>query len=179
MKKAIYCGILFFFLTILTSCSLLTENIISSVQGTIEAYTPYPTLTAYPTLTPFSTYTPYPTATAEPTIAVTRVVIQTPTPDLSDDDCKPMQVMDYSNNTNAFAMLQAYVATLPGVRSVSFTINEKLYSNTLSHIVFVRYVAEEDGEVYSKRYIVYLEEFGWSEGVFSIDGQCWVDGPHK
>ena len=121
---------------------------------------------------------PYPSSTPQPTIVVTRVVVQTPTPDLSKYGCKPMTNMDYSNNTNAFVMLQAYVAKLPGVRSVSSTINERLYSNSLSHIVFVTYVTDDDGKVYSKRYIVYLKEFGWKNGVFSIDGQCWVDGPH-
>jgi len=176
MKKTIIFSV---FIFLLTSCGLSPEKMQGVIEGTIEAYTPYPTFTPYPTLTSYSTYTPYPTPTSQPTIAVTRIVIQTPAPDLSDSDCTPMKLMDYSNNTNAFAMLQAYVASLPDVHTVSYTINERLYSNTLSHIVFVRYVAEEDGEVYSKRYIVYLDEFGWSEGVFSIDGQCWIDGPHR
>ena len=86
--------------------------------------------------------------------------------------------MDYTDNPSAILMLQAYVAKLPGVRTVSYTINEKLYSNSLSQLVHVTYIAEEDGKVYSKRYIVFLDEYSWFEGVFSIDGQCWVDGPH-
>ncbi|MDW7755473.1 MAG: hypothetical protein SCH68_09935 [Brevefilum sp.] len=165
-------------LLLLVSCSPSPSVVQTEVAEVVNAFTPYPTYTPFFTLTPYSTYTPYPTSTPEPTIAVTRVVVQSPTPNFSGDDCKPMAIMSYDNNTNAFAMLQAHVATLPDVRTVSYTINERLFSNSLSHIVFVRYVADQDGEVYSKRYIVYLDEFGWSEGVFSVDGQCWIDGPH-
>jgi hypothetical protein len=175
MKKIFFIAILLF---LITSCSPSTEELKIAIEGTMGAFTPLPTFTPNATLTPYSTYTPYPTFTTQPTVAVTRMVIQTPTPNLSDSSCKPITTMDYSNNSKAFTMLQAYVATLPDVRSVSYTVNEKLYSNSLSHIVFVRYVSDSDGQVYSKRYIVYVDEFGWAEGVFSIDGQCWVDGPH-
>ena len=159
-------------LLLLSSCSVIESSISKKVAGTVAAYTPIPTSTSFPT------YTPYPTATAVPTIAITRVVVQTPTPHYSDDYCKPMTQMDYTDNPSAILMLQAYVSTLPGIQTVSYTINEKLYSNSLSQLVHVTYVAEEDGQVYSKRYIVFLNEFSWFEGVFSIDGQCWVDGPH-
>lgn len=73
--------------------------------------------------------------------------------------------------------LQAYVSTLPSVRSVSYVIPERLYSNTKSQLFHVTYVADNDGKVYSKRYIVYLAKFGWKNAVFSIDGQCWIDPP--
>lgn len=179
MKSFWYSLILVICLFSIVSCGPSSEELMVAVKGTIDAFTPLPTFTPNATFTPYSTYTPYPTATSEPTIAITRIVVQTPTPNLSNSNCKPIAIMDYSNNTKAFTMLQAHVATLPDVRSVSYTINERLYSNSLSHLVFVRYVSDSDGEVYSKRYIVYVDEFGWAEGVFSIDGQCWVDGPHK
>lgn len=130
--------------------------------------TSYPTFTPYPTLTLDPTYTPYPTATNRP--VVTRVVVQTPTPNLFNEDCTPLIATDYSDNSKAFILLQAYVASLPDVRQVSYTIPERLYSNTPSHIVFVSYVSNDDGKVYSKRYIIYVKEFGWSTGVYSIDG---------
>ena len=120
--------------------------------------------------------TPQPTYTIQPTIVVTRVVVQTPIP-LNKGSCKPLINMDYSDNTKVAVLLQAYVSQLPDVKSVSYTIPEKLYSNTLSELFFVQYTST-DGTTYSKRYIVYMNEFGWKNATFSIDGQCWIDAPH-
>jgi hypothetical protein len=86
--------------------------------------------------------------------------------------------MNYSDNSKVAILLQAYVSTLPNVKSVSYIIPERLYINTLSQLFHVNYVDSTDGKVYSKRYIVYLTEFGWKNAVFSIDGQCWIDQPH-
>jgi septal ring factor EnvC (AmiA/AmiB activator) len=85
--------------------------------------------------------------------------------------------MDYSNNSIVAIRLQNFVSTLSRVRSVSYVIPEKLYNNTISQLYYVSYLDSNDGEVYSKRYIVYMREFGWSPSTFSIDGQCWVDSP--
>jgi len=86
--------------------------------------------------------------------------------------------MNYSDNSKVAILLQAYVSQLPDVQSVSFVIPEKLYSNTLSQLYHVTYISRTDGKVYSKRFIVYMKEFGWKNAVFSIDGQCWIDPPH-
>jgi septal ring factor EnvC (AmiA/AmiB activator) len=83
--------------------------------------------------------------------------------------------MDYSNNSIVAIRLQNFVSTLPGVRSVSYVIPEKLYVNSISQLYYVSYVSSDDGKVYSKRYMVYMKEFGWSPSTFSIDGQCWID----
>ena len=85
--------------------------------------------------------------------------------------------MDYSDNTKIAVELQYYVSNLPDVHQVSYTIPEKLYTNTVSELIFVQYVGT-DGKPYAKRYIVYIKEFGWENAVFSIDGQCWIDPPH-
>ena len=184
MKKLpVFSVVMLSLLVLLASCAPSEEALQSHLADTVEAFTPVPTQTAYPTQTAMATYTPYPTATMAPTVAITEIVevevAVTPTPDLLNIDCWPIEDMDYTNNTVAFKKLQEHVGSLPGVRQYSYTVNEKLYSNSLSHIVHVLFVADDDGQVYSKRYIVYLDELGWSEGVFSIDGQCWVDGPHR
>lgn len=158
----------------LSACSPTPEQLAGPVQSTLAAMS---TATPYPTYTPNATNTPYPTATPQPTVVITKVVVQTPTPDTSNDDCIPMTKMDYTDNSRVAIMLQAYVAMLPGVRQVSLTIPERLYKNTLSQLYYVNYIDDKDGKIYSKRYIAYIREFGWSNGVFSIDGQCWVDGP--
>jgi hypothetical protein len=140
--------------------------------ATQDASIPIPTQTANPT------YTFYPSSTPQPPTYVTRVVVQTPTNQRSSDDCKPITTMDYSDNSKVAILLQAYVAGLPGVKSVSLVIPERLYSNTMSELFHVSYTDASDGKQYSKRYIVYLTEFGWKNAVFSIDGQCWIDPPH-
>ena len=167
------------FIMIVMIVSACSSPTLQPIQTSVPTQTLRPTYTPYPTLTVWPTYTSYPTVTPQPTIVVTRVVVQTPTPDISNSRCVPMTNMDYSDNSKAFILLQAYVASLPDVRQVSYTIPERLYNNSLSHIVHVTYVSDSDGRIYSKRYIVYVKEFGWSDGVFSIDGQCWVDGPHN
>jgi hypothetical protein len=128
--------------------------------------------------TPIPIFTPQPTYTLQPTIVVTRVVVevQTPIPPKK-DSCKPLTNMDYSDNSKVGILLQAYVSQLPDVKSVSYTIPEKIYSNSLSQLYFVQFT-HTDGKVYSKRYIVYMKEFGWQNATFSIDGQCWIDPPH-
>jgi hypothetical protein len=156
---------------LLAACAPSAQSIqtaIAQIQAAwtrVPSQTPYPTQTAYPTLTP------------RPPILLTQIVVWTPIPNNQDSSCKPITNMNYSDNSKAMILLQAYVSTLPDVKSVSYVIPERLYSNTVSQLVHVRYVSIKDGQVYSKRYIVYLAEFGWKNAVFSIDGQCWIDPP--
>jgi hypothetical protein len=169
-------------LLFLQSCNPSPSGLQTVAAGTLVASTqaptqaPYPTSTPNPTLTTNPTYTPYPTFTEQP--VVTQVVVQTPTPDLSNINCTPLTNMDYTDDTKAFVLLQTYVSSLPDVRQLSYIVPEKIYSDTLSNIVLVRYIAKSNAQYYSKKYIIYMDEFGWSTGVFSIDGQCWIDGPH-
>lgn len=150
---------------LLAACSPSQQTIQTAVAQT---------LTAIPTLTPVPTYT------FRPTIVVTRIVIRTPEPTrLIDERCTPLANMDYSDNSKVMIQLQGYVSKLPGVKSVSYVIPEKVYSNSISQLLYITYVASDDGKVYSKRYIVFLEEFGWKNAVFSIDGQCWIDPPKR
>lgn len=79
------------FIFMITSCAPSPIAIQTAIAGTVIAYTPIPTQTSYPTFTPYPTltldptYTPYPTAINRQT--VTRVVVQTLIPILSDEDC--------------------------------------------------------------------------------------------
>ena len=148
-------------------------TLVASIQAPTQA--PYPTSTPYPTLTPYPTYTPYPTFTEQP--VVTQVVVQTPTPDFSNVNCTPLTNMDYTDEAKAFVLLQTYVSSLPDVRQLSYIDPEKISSDSLSNVVSVRYIAKSNAQYYTKKYIVYMDELGWSTGVFSIDGQCWIDGP--
>jgi hypothetical protein len=102
-------------------------------------------------------------------------VIQTPVP--SGPNCGPITGVTYSDISKVIIQLQAYVSKMPDVKSISYAIPERLYSNTSSELVHITYVST-DGKVYSRRYIIYIEEFSWKEGIYSVDGQCWIDPPH-
>lgn len=180
MKKLTFLLLIAFFLV---SCSPSSEQIAAPVQATLAAIptvTPYSTNTPYPTYTPNATYTPLSTQTPYPTYTVqpTKVKVVTPTNQNLSTTCKPIKDMDYSDNMKASVKLQSYVSDLPDVKSVSYVIPERLYSNTLSQLYFVQYVSKSDSKVYAKRYIVFVKEFGWKRGVFSLDGQCWIDPMH-
>jgi hypothetical protein len=160
---------------LLAACAPSSQALQTAIAQTQAVWTPIPTQTPYPTPTPYPTQTFYPTPTK---LIVTRVMVWTPTYEKYYDDCKPILTMDYSDRSKMMIDLQAYVGGLPDVKSVSYLIPEKLYNNTISESFHVTYVASKDGKLYSKRYIVYSSEFGWKKGVFSIDGQCWIDSPH-
>jgi hypothetical protein len=154
------------------ACAPSQEAIQAAIAQTQSA------LALLQTQNPLPTSTPYPTYTPRPPIYVTRVFIETPTNQQSNDACKPITTMYYTDNSKVAILLQAYVAGLPGVKAVSLVYPERLYPNSISESFHVNYTDASDGKTYSKRYIVYMSEFGWKNAVFSIDGQCWIDPPH-
>jgi len=85
--------------------------------------------------------------------------------------------MVYGDLYKEINLLKAYVETLPDVKVTTYELPEQLYSNTSSHLIYISYISSEDDKTYSKRYIIYEDEFGWEESVFSLDGQCWIDPP--
>ncbi|HNS07167.1 MAG TPA: hypothetical protein PKK09_04350 [Anaerolineaceae bacterium] len=158
MKKSI---LLLSVFVILVGCSPSPEAIGQALSMT---------QTALPTQTPYPTYTPQPT--------IVKIVIQTPKPDYLSSDCKPITNMIYGDLYKEINILKSYVETLPDVKVTTYELPEQLYSNTKSHLVFIDYISKEDGKTYAKRYIIYENEFGWKNSIFSLDGQCWIDPPN-
>lgn len=154
----------------LSSCGPSIIVVQTSIAQTQTAWTPIVTQTAYPTFTPNPTYTPMPT--------IVKIVVQTPRPQYADTLCKPIHDVNYSTIWKSITSLQSYMGQFSDVRSTSYAIPERLYSNAESYIVHITYISDTDGAVYSRRYIIYVTEFSWKKGVFSIDGQCWIDPPH-
>jgi hypothetical protein len=107
----------------------------------------------------------------------TMVVVQTPTPE-NQSACIPLENMDYSDVSTMVAALEAYVSRFPDVESVKDTFTQNLYLNTTSQSIGIQYISRQSGNIYIKKFLVYTDEFGWKEGTFSIDGQCWIDPPH-
>lgn len=155
--------VVLFSIGLCTSCAPSTEIINEAIQQTMVSWTPIPSQTPVPTYTP------------RPTIVITKMV--TPTPKYKTSYCKPLTGMTYDQLWNSINILQTYMLSFSDVRTLSYAIPEQLYSNVRSNIVHITYVSKEDGETYSRRFIVYFDEQDWGRGVFSIDGQCWIDGP--
>lgn len=147
---------------LLTGCSPLQQVINTAMAQTQAAWTPVPTQTAW-------------IQTQVVTKIYTRVIVETPTPFGS--ACEPITNVDYSDNSKVITQLQAYVGRQPDVKSVSYAVPERLYINTNSELVHINYT-DTKGNLYSMRFIIYLNEFGWKTGIFSIAGQCWIDPPH-
>lgn len=166
MKQIIIVVMLFF----LSSCTISDAIVQTAIAETQAIWTPISTQTSYPTSTPMPTYTPIPT--------IVKIVLQTPIPRYPDTLCKPIKDVNYSTIWKSISSLQAYLGQFDDVRSTSNALPEKMYSNSDSYIVHMRYVSDSDGEVYSRRFMIYVTEFSWQKGVFSIDGQCWIDPPH-
>jgi hypothetical protein len=155
---------------IMSACSISDAVFETAIAKTQAEWTPIYTQTSYPTSTPMPTYTPVPT--------IVKIVVQTPRPRNPETLCKPIKNVNYSTIWKSISSLQAYLGQFDDVRSTSNALPEKLYSNSESYIVHMRYISDSDGEVYSRRFMIYVTEFSWKSGIFSIDGQCWIDPPH-
>jgi|GEM_PF-1137118 len=174
----------------LAGCAPSAATIQTAIAKTEAArptmtFTPVPptatktiTLTITPTIT--KTQTAAPTQTP---VTIVKIVVQTPTLDTTKWGCAPITKMNYSSLSKMMILLQAYVSEQSGVRAVSYAIPENLYNNVNSQAIYISYVDDTDGKVYAKRFIVYMDEdpkrkLEWKNGVFSIDGQCWIDPLH-
>jgi hypothetical protein len=177
MKKLLIILIALLFLSACVPSNQVIQTAIARTQEAAVSPSPspqnYETMLAQALPTLEHTLTPFPSPTVLP--PTNTEIAQTPTP-LKYDPCRPLVGMNYSEDTKIFVQLQAYVSQLPDVKQISYAIPERLYDNTLSRIIFISYVAE-DGKTYAKRFIVYVDEFGWKPSTFSIDGQCWIDPP--
>jgi hypothetical protein len=166
MNKKVFPVIACLAIIFISGCLPSTQSIQNAIAGTQAAWTTVPTQTPK-----IETRV----ETQVVTQIATRVVIQTPVP--SGTSCVQITGVTYSDISKVIVQLQAYVSKMTDVQSVSYAIPERLYSNTSSELVHITYVST-DGKVYSRRYIIYIKEFSWKEGIYSVDGQCWIDPPH-
>ena len=93
-------------------------------------------------------------------------------------ECEDTLEMDYSSVLAASSRLMAYVDGLPQIDHISTSFRNTLWNNADFKIYGVTYVAD-DRETYSMQFLVFFNEFGMKEGVFYVDGQCWLDSPVK
>ena len=95
---------------------------------------------------------------------------------ICDPDLIDLLKMDYSSIQSSSSRLQGFVANLNDTDHVSFAVRNTLWNNADSKIHGINYVSN-DGKTYSRQFLVYVDELGWEEGTFYIDGRCWLDSP--
>ena len=83
--------------------------------------------------------------------------------------------MSYGDILNSSTNLMAWVANQSWATRANSTIRDTIWNNTDTKLHGVVYTASEDNQQYLTWFLVYYDEFGWEEGVFWLDGQCWLD----
>ena len=83
--------------------------------------------------------------------------------------------MTYDDILTVSSNLMAWVTYQPWADRSNMTVRDSVWNNTDTKLHGVHYTASEDGQRYLTWFLVYFDEFGWSEGVFWLDGQCWLE----
>jgi len=83
--------------------------------------------------------------------------------------------MSYGDILNSSTNLMAWVANQPWATRANSTMRDTIWTNTDTKLHGVFYTSSEDNQQYLTWFLVYYDEFGWEEGVFWLDGECWLD----
>ena len=83
--------------------------------------------------------------------------------------------MKYESIVNISEILSGWMAQQRWVERVQGTYRDSIWNNTDTKIHAVRYISSDDGNSYVDHFLVYFDEFGWTEGVFWLSGQCWLN----
>lgn len=81
--------------------------------------------------------------------------------------------MKYETILNVSDILSGWLAKQSYVVRTNYTYRDTIWNNTDTKIHSVQYL-HSDGEIYVDHFLVYFDEFGWTEGVFWLSGQCWL-----
>lgn len=54
-------------------------------------------------------------------------------------------------------------------------MRDTIWGKTNTRLHGITYVDSTDNERYLTWFLVYFDEFGWDEGVFWLEGQCWLE----
>ena len=81
----------------------------------------------------------------------------------------------YDDILTVSSNLMAWVTYQSWAERSNMTTRDTIWNNTDTKLHGVYYTSSKDNERYLAWFLVYFEEFGWSEGTFWLDGQCWLD----
>jgi hypothetical protein len=83
--------------------------------------------------------------------------------------------MTYDDILTISSKLMAWVTNQSWAERSNMTIRDTIWTNTDTKLHGVSYTASKDGQRYLTWFLVYFDEFGWSEGVFWLTEQCWLE----
>ncbi len=83
--------------------------------------------------------------------------------------------MTYNDILTISSKLMAWVTNQSWAERANMTIRDTIWTNRDTKLHGVNYTASADGQRYLQWFLVYLDESGWSEGVFWLSEQCWLD----
>ena len=83
--------------------------------------------------------------------------------------------MTYQDILTISSRLMAWVTNQSWAERSNMTVRDTIWSNTDTKLHGVHYTSADDGERYLTWFLVYFDEFEWREGVFWLDGQCWLE----
>jgi hypothetical protein len=83
--------------------------------------------------------------------------------------------MTYNDILTISSTLMAWVTNQDWAERSNMTVRDTIWNNTDTKLHGVHYTSAEDGERYLTWFLVYFDEFGWREGVFWLDGECWLE----
>ena len=86
-----------------------------------------------------------------------------------------LEGMTYNDILTVSSNLMAWVTYQSWAERSNMTVRDTIWNNTDTKLHGVYYTASDDGERYLTWFLVYFDEFGWSDGVFWLDGQCWLE----
>lgn len=83
--------------------------------------------------------------------------------------------MTYGDILTISSKLMAWVTNQSWAERSNMTTRDSVWTNTDTKLHGVHYTASNDGKRYLTWFLVYFDEFGWSEGVFWLSEQCWLE----
>jgi hypothetical protein len=83
--------------------------------------------------------------------------------------------MQYTGIADASTILSAFVASQSWSERVQGTFRDSIWTNADSKIHGVRYIDSNDHQSYTTYFMAYFDEFGFDQGVYWVDRQCWLE----
>ena len=91
----------------------------------------------------------------------------------------PVQLenMKYQDPTGTIAILEGWFALQDQVQEFQGTYSTELWVGVESKMHTISYISTDGGLPTKTSFLIFFEESGWSEGLFWITEQCWLDFP--
>jgi len=85
--------------------------------------------------------------------------------------------MKYQNPTSAVAILEGWFALQEEAQELQGTFSTEFWTGVDSLIHTIRYIHVDTGASITTSFLIYFQEADWSDGLFWVTEQCWLDFP--